>query len=100
MDSLKSNPGPEATFSLLEVTELLVKHQGLHEGIYNLSFEFQLAFGAVGPTPEQACPGAMLGISRMGLSKVDKKNIHSVDAAIVNPAKKTVKPVKTPRIKK
>jgi hypothetical protein len=77
-------------FSLVELTELLVKHQKLHDGLYNLSLEFQLAVGAVGPTPELICPGAMIGVSRIGLSKTEKEkvNIHTIDAAKVNPAPK------------
>lgn len=98
MQSNESNPNRIADFTLTELTEILVKHQGLHEGLYNLSLEFQLAVGAVGPTPELICPGAMIGVSRIGLSKTEKEkaNIHTVDAAKVNPApKKRAKKSKT-----
>lgn len=79
-----------ADFSLIELTEILVKHQGLHEGLYNLSVQFQIAVGAIGPTPELIYPGAMLGVSRIGLSKTEKEkaNNHTVDAEKVNPAPK------------
>jgi len=79
-----------ANFSLIELTEILVKHQKLHEGLYNLSLEFQLGVGAVGPTPELICPGVMIGVSGIGLSKTEKEktNIHTIDAAKVNPAPK------------
>ena len=98
---MQSNDHPSnriANFSLIELTEILVKHKGLHEGLYNLSLEFQLAVGAVGPTPELICPGAMIGVSRIGLSKTEKEktNIHTVDAAKVNPApKKRARKTKT-----
>ena len=90
MQSNKHNPNKIADFSLVELTEILVKNQGLHEGLYNLSLEFQLAVGAIGPAPELICPGAMIGVSRIGLSKTEKEktNIHTVDAAEVNPAPK------------
>jgi hypothetical protein len=90
MQSNEDNPNRIADFSLVELTEILVKHQGLHEGLYNLSLEFQIAVGAVGPTPELISPGAMIGISRIGLSKTEKEkaNIQTVDAANVNPAPK------------
>ena len=76
-----------ADYSLVELTEILVKHQELHEGLYNLSIEFRIAVGAVGPAPELICPGAMIGVSRIGLSKTEKEkaNMHTVDAAKVNP---------------
>lgn len=90
MQSNENNPNRIADFSLIELTEILVKHHKLHEGLYNLSLEFQLAVGAVGPTPELICPGAMIGVSRIGLSKTEKEkaNIHTVDAAKINPAPK------------
>jgi hypothetical protein len=75
------------SFSLREITEMLIKHQKLHEGFYDLSFEFQISVGGFGASPETVLPGAMFGISRIGLSKSDKVNINSVDASKVNPAK-------------
>jgi hypothetical protein len=90
MQSTEKNPNLIADFSLIEMTEILIKNQGLHEGLYNLSVQFQIAVGAVGPSPESICPGAMMGISRIGLSrtKKEKANIHTVNAAEVNPAPK------------
>jgi len=97
MQSTEKNPNLIADFSLVEMTEMLIKTQGLHEGLYNLSVQFQIGIGAVGPSPESIYPGAMMGISRIGLSKTEegKKNIHTVNAAEVNPApKKRVKKTK------
>jgi hypothetical protein len=90
MQSTEHNPNQIADFSLIEVTEILIKHQGLHEGLYNLSLQFQIAVGAVGPSPELITPGAMLGVSRIGLAKTEKEkaNPQTVDAAEVNPAPK------------
>ncbi len=90
MQSTEKNPKLTANFSLVQLAEILVKNQGLHEGLYNLSIEFQIGVGAIGPSPESICPGAMIGISRIGLLKTEesKKNIHTVDAAKVNPEKK------------
>jgi len=90
MQSTKKKSNLIAEFSLAEMTEILIKNQGLHEGIYNLSIEFQIAIGAVGPSPDKILPGGMLGVSRIGLSKteVGKENIHTVNAAEVNPAPK------------
>lgn len=90
MQLTEKNPNLIAEFSLVEMTKILIKNQELHEGLYNLSFQFQIAFGAVGPSPKLICPGAMMGISRIGLLKTEKEktNIHTVDAATVNPAPK------------
>ena len=90
MQSTEKNKNLIVDFSLVEMTEILVKNQGLHEGLYNLSVQFQIAVGAIGPSPELICPGAMVGISRIGLSKTEdeKTNIHTVNAAEINPAPK------------
>lgn len=83
----QSKTVPAAILSLRELAELLVKHKGLHEGRYNAIFQLQIAVGAVGPAPEAAYPGAMLGVSGVGLEKVEQIGPHTIDAAIVNPAR-------------
>jgi hypothetical protein len=90
MQSTENIQNQVADFSLIEITEILIKHQGLHEGLYNLSVQFQIAVGAIGPSPELICPGAMLGVSRIGISNTEeeKANSHTVNAAKVNPAPK------------
>jgi len=86
--------------ALREVAELLVRHKDLHEGLYNLAFQFQIAIGAVGPSPDVVVPGAMFGVSGLGLEKVDRMGPYTVDAAIVNPSpetpakKSSVKPIR------
>lgn len=98
MDRFNENSTQQPNMlSLRQMTEVLIKHLDLHDGLYNLLIEFQIGVGAVGPAPESVLPGAMFGVSRIGLSKTnpDKKNIHSVDASeinpIVKPRKKKVK---------
>lgn len=91
MQSTEENSDLVANLSLVEMTEILIKHRGLHEGLYNLSVQFQLSFGAVGPSPEMLLPGAMMGVSGIGLSRTDadKKNPQTVNAEEVNPPPKT-----------
>jgi hypothetical protein len=76
------------SYSLREITELLIKHQELHEGLYELSFQFQIAVGGVKTSPENVLPGAMFGVSAIGLSKSEEENMNTIDAAQVNPLKK------------
>ena len=83
---------------LREITELLVRHHGLHEGLYDLAIEFQIAIGAVGIDPSAIVPGAVFGVRRIGIMKTVTPGISTVDAAEVHPpsaakkvaAKKTV----------
>ena len=70
---------------LREITELLVKHHGLHKGLYDLALEFQIAVGAVGSDPSSIFPGAMIGVRRIGLVNTDKEGPSTVNAAEVNP---------------
>lgn len=70
---------------LREITELLVKHHGLHEGLYDLALEFQIAVGAVGSDPSSIFPGAMVGVRGIGLVNTDKEGPSTVNAAEINP---------------
>lgn len=87
----------ESPVSLRELSEILVKHYGLHAGCYDLLIEFQIGMGAVGPDEQSALPGAMIGVSRVGLIPSRKDGPTTIDAAIINPPKKIRK--KTPREK-
>lgn len=86
---------PMAPHSLRELAEILVRHHDLHEGRYELIIEFKMSFGSMGPSAAEALPGAMLGVSAMGLVPATTPDDlpHIVDAAVVNPKKKTRKPV-------
>ena len=77
------------TLSLRELAEVLVKHYDLSEGQYDLLLEYQIGIGAVGPDKENLVPGAMIGITRMGLLAAASIGPNTVDAAKVNPSRKT-----------
>ncbi len=82
-------------YSAKDLTEILIKHNDLHEGIYALNLEFQFGLGMMGPTPEQTLPSAIVSLARVGLNKVGVHATNTVDAAEVNPysgAKKASKP--------
>lgn len=79
-------PVLEISHELREITELLIKHHGLHEGLYDLALEFQIAVGAVGPDPASIVPGAMFGVRRIGIMKTEREGVSTVDAAKVNPS--------------
>jgi hypothetical protein len=86
----KSQPFEPAfePLALRELAELLVKHYDVHEGLFDTLVEFQIGVGPVGPTPDSQCPGAMVGVSKVGLVRSTKAGPATVDASIVNPAKK------------
>ena len=84
-------------FSLRELAEILIRHQGIHSGNFELSINFQIAVGAVGPSESNVLPGAMIGVSGFGLVPAMVAGPNTVDAAIANPPpkKRAAKPKST-----
>ena len=57
--------------------------------------EYQIGTGAVGPDKDNLVPGAMIGVSRIGLMPTTKLGPNTVDAALINPTKKLRKKATT-----
>ena len=88
---------PKITKKILthkEVTLALIKHQNIHEGIWQLYVEFGISAGNI-PIAEEnqenlrVCPAAIVPIKAIGLMMVDKENPLALDASKVNPASKS-----------
>lgn len=77
---------------LREITELLIKHHNLHEGLYDLVLEFGINVGSVGFSPEERYPGAALGVRQIGLVKSEQMGNLTVDASEINPKAAASKP--------
>jgi hypothetical protein len=86
-------------FDHKEVVELLVKKQGLHEGVWMLSLEIgQAAASVPAPDGKSLLPAAINIVQRIGLKRHDGEPSNlTVDAAEVNPAPKVSRkgPIKT-----
>lgn len=67
--------------SLLDLAGVLVKHYGLTTGKYELMLEFRLGIGNVGSTEQDRLPGAMVGVSKVGLVRTEKDGPLTVDAS-------------------
>lgn len=81
-----ASPVPVGTpLGIKELTAALVKHYDLHEGLYDLYLEYQFAFGNFGPSASQVVPSAVVGLSKLGVTKVTKTGPLTVDASEVNP---------------
>ncbi|MEA2115644.1 MAG: hypothetical protein U9P36_09700 [Thermodesulfobacteriota bacterium] len=83
---MSTKPAKQATpivppLTLKELGEVLVKHYNLKEGRYEVLVEFMIGMGSVGPTPESRLPGAMLGLNKIGLVKVDHDGPLTINAA-------------------
>ena len=73
------------TYKHKELVEILVKAQGLNEGILGLFVRLGLGASNVGTTEDQLQPAAIIPILEIGLQRMEKRPIFSVDAAKVNP---------------
>jgi hypothetical protein len=73
-----------------EVTLALIKHQNLHEGIWQLYIEFGIGAANMPISEEneenlRLCPTAIVPVKTIGLLKVDKEGPLALDASKVNP---------------
>jgi hypothetical protein len=89
-------------FDLKEVTEALVKKQGIHEGIWGIAIEFGL--GAlnmnIGPDQKTTVPTAIAGVQKIGIRRYDEDSNVTVNAADVNPAGDATKKNQVKKTKK
>jgi len=88
---------PEAgqiVFTYKEIAELLVKQQGIHEGIWGLFVRFGLNAANVGENEAALKRAAIIPILELGLQKMEKESNIAVDAAKFN-LKQQYKPVPT-----
>ena len=97
----ETGQAPAAPLSLMELGAVLVRHYALTEGYFDVSVEFQIGVGAVGVSPENVVPSAIIGVSRIGLIKTtkDKARPTTIDAsqASSSPKKSPRSRAKTPK---
>lgn len=76
----------QITFKYNELTEMLIKQQNLHEGLWAIFIKFGIQGANLGPTRDELVPAAIVPILEIGIQRVDSPNGLTVDAAKVNPA--------------
>ena len=87
---------------LKSLTEVLIRHFDIHDGVYQLNLGFRIGVGGFdldGSLGSVPLPGAVVGVESVCLARIpDGTNApNAVDAAMVNPA---LKPQTKPRAKK
>ena len=96
-----SQPSIEGTFPpgvvgnplpLKELAAVLVRHYKLKEGLYEPMVEFLIGTANIGPSPDSVAPGAIVSVTKVGLAKVAQPTPNSVDAAIINPPRRSKNP--------
>jgi hypothetical protein len=75
----------QMAFKHVEIVEMLIKKQQIHEGIWGLFIKFGIAASNVGATEAELNPAAIIPVLEIGLQKFEKETNLSLDAAKVNP---------------
>ncbi|MBK5912802.1 hypothetical protein [Rhodocyclus purpureus] len=74
--------------SIRQIAELLVKQYGLTDGLYDPMIEFSIGTAYAGANEDDTLPSAIVGVSRIGLIRTQKKTALTVDAAQINKPKR------------
>jgi hypothetical protein len=80
----------QITFAYRELAEILVRQQGIHDGLWGVFVELGIGGMNLSPTPDaDAIPAAIVPLQRIGIQRFDEEvKGLTVDAAVVNPAPK------------
>lgn len=84
-------------FSITEIGKLLIREAKLSEGRFEVAVGFKVGVGVVGPTENEALPGAIFGVQDIGLSRVadDAEGPMILDASEINSPKPARRSKKT-----
>lgn len=79
------------TFSHKEITEILIKASGVHEGKWMLQMNFGFSAGNFGPDDNSVSPGSIAVVNQIGITRAKPGSPGSLvaDAAEVNPSPST-----------
>ena len=70
-----------------ELTELMIKQLGVHEGQWVLLVSFAFTATNAGPEGGEMLPSALIGLQKVGIQRAEPNSPPEmiVDAAVVNP---------------
>lgn len=68
-----------------ELAKLLMTAKGIHDGVWMLQVNFNMLGLNAGPSPEEMSPSVIVGITGVGLAKVNEIAPLCFDAAELNP---------------
>ena len=72
-------------FDYREIVEVLIKKQGVREGLWGIYMEFDIGGANIGETEHTIFPTAIVPVVRIGIQRFEKPNNLTVDAAKANP---------------
>lgn len=77
---------PEAQlikFSYRELAELMVRKQGIKEGLWGIYVRFGIGGMNIGDSPESLVPAAVVALTEMGLQRFAEPSALTIDAATI-----------------
>jgi hypothetical protein len=74
----------QVTFTYSELVEMMIKKQGIREGIWGLFINFGLSASNIGPNESSLAPAAVVGVLGIGIQRFEKETNLTVDASKVN----------------
>jgi hypothetical protein len=81
-----SDAATQYVYKLKDVVTMMLKHQDIHEGHWQIMVNFGFGASNVGPNESDLSPAAIVPVLGIGIQKLAEKTPLSVDAAEVNPA--------------
>ncbi|CAE6863555.1 hypothetical protein R75461_08119 [Paraburkholderia nemoris] len=85
---MPNTPLPYPLLEPLELTTLLIRHYGIHRGLWTLHVNFHTSGHNFVPTgTDVAYPAVVTGVRGLGLRQVKTADPLTVDASAVNPAR-------------
>ena len=71
-------------FKLKELTEVMIRHQGLRDGLWGIFIEFGISATNI-PSGDELIPAAVVPIMKVGIQRFDAPNATTIDAATISP---------------
>lgn len=88
-----ANNRPQININYRDLTILLIKDQQLHEGLWRVAINFGAITGANLPLgSDRVVPAAIVPVMGICLLRDETANPQTVDAAVVNPRSKIIRP--------
>lgn len=75
-------------FNFKELAEMMIKKQGINEGLWSIYVKFGINAANVGFGGSDFFPTAVVPIMEIGIQKQDEMTPLAVDASVVNPSTK------------
>lgn len=71
-------------FELLDVAKLLIKKEGIKDGLWTLGVQFNVAVLNAGPDVSKVYPSALVAIEKLVLTRATEHSPLTVDAAVIS----------------